>query len=970
ETKFLVANLPVEVDGDPTEELEVSNYKDLKRIATNRIRGGVCIVISSMAQKAPKVFKEVKKWDDSFGLSHWKFLDTFLKIQKEKKAHGEKKKEGEKLTPDLTYISDLVAGRPVLGHPLTHGGFRLRYGRCRTSGYSSCSIHPATMHILNNFIASATQLKWERPSKGTAITVCDTIEGPIVKTDKGVFRLETEQFAKQISPEIKEILYLGDALVSYGDFFDRAHPLIPAGYCEEWWSQELDLAIKEKFSSNIKKASKFLEINEDLLISLIKNPLTTKIKATEAILISKKLQIPLHPRYTYHFSHIKEDEFRQFCQWLQETEIHIDENFVSKIVLPLNKTGKMLDFHPSKKENFFEAKRTLELMGIPHLFVANENIVIEKDDAIAFFHIFNLEEKEKLLSYNSENVLSFIQTISKLSLRDKSGTFIGARMGRPEKSKMRKLTGSPHVLFPVGEEGGRLRCFQDALKDGKITSQFSIYYCKSCKKESVFSVCENCNKIATKMLFCDKCGMIENCSHNPVSFKERSIDINYYFSKCLEKLQMQTYPDLIKGVRGTSNKDHIAEHLIKGILRAKHDIYVNKDGTTRYDMSEIPMTHFTPKEIHTSLEKLKQLGYFKDIHGNALTNENQILELKPHDVVLPSCPETTDERADDVLLKICNFVDDLLVNLYNVNSFYNIKSKEDLLGQLIIVLAPHICAGTVARVIGFSDTQGFYAHPLLHASVRRDADGDECCFILLMDALLNFSRKYLPDTRGARTMDTTLVLTSKIIPSEVDDMVQKVDVVWKYPIELYQAALDYKSPWEVKIEQVSHRINTPLQYESYGFTHHTSSINAGVLCSAYKALPSMEEKLLMQMNLAEKIRAVNESDVARLVIEKHFIKDARGNLRKFSTQEFRCVKCNAKFRRPPLSGKCFCKSGRIIFTVSEGSVIKYIEPSLSLAKKYKIPPYLQQSLDLTKRNIEAVFGKEKEKQSALGAWFG
>ncbi|MEM3126980.1 MAG: hypothetical protein QW331_02850 [Candidatus Woesearchaeota archaeon] len=46
ETKFLVANLPVEVDGDPTEELEVSNYKDLKRIATNRIRGGVCLVIS------------------------------------------------------------------------------------------------------------------------------------------------------------------------------------------------------------------------------------------------------------------------------------------------------------------------------------------------------------------------------------------------------------------------------------------------------------------------------------------------------------------------------------------------------------------------------------------------------------------------------------------------------------------------------------------------------------------------------------------------------------------------------------------------------------------------------------------------------------------------------------------------------------------------------------------------------------
>ena len=44
---------------------------------------------------------------------------------------------------------------------------------------------------------------------------------------------------------------------------------------------------------------------------------------------------------------------------------------------------------------------------------------------------------------------------------------------------------------------------------------------------------------------------------------------------------MSQYPDLIKGVRGTSNKDHVPEHFAKGILRAKHDVSVNKDGTTR-----------------------------------------------------------------------------------------------------------------------------------------------------------------------------------------------------------------------------------------------------------------------------------------------------------------------------------------------------------------------------------------------------
>ena len=59
-----------------------------------------------------------------------------------------------------------------------------------------------------------------------------------------------------------------------------------------------------------------------------------------------------------------------------------------------------------------------------------------------------------------------------------------------------------------------------------------------------------------------------------------------------------------------------------------------------------------------------------------------------------------------------------------------------------------------------------------------------------------------------------------------------------------------------------------------------------------------------------------------------------------------------------------------IFTVSEGSVNKYLEPSISLASKYNVSPYLKQTLELTKRSFETVFGKDKEKQSGLGQWFG
>ena len=123
------------------------------------------------------------------------------------------------------------------------------------------------------------------------------------------------------------------------------------------------------------------------------------------------------------------------------------------------------------------------------------------------------------------------------------------------------------------------------------------------------------------------------------------------------------------------------------------------------------------------------------------------------------------------------------------------------------------------------------------------------------------------------------------------------------------------------------------------------------------------------MELVDKIRAADTSDTARLIIERHFIKDMRGNLRKFSMQQFRCVACNEILRRPPLTGICPACGGKIIFTIHEGGIKKYLEPAIDLAKKYHLSKYIEQSLELTKRYIDSVFGKELEKQEALEKWF-
>jgi DNA polymerase II large subunit len=968
EAKFLAKNIPIQVDGEPSEKREVSNYKDLIRVETNFLRSGFCLIMGEgIAQKAAKLLKivnDLKK--KGFEFPDWEWLQEYVNIQSELK----KKKPGT----TSTYIKDIVAGRPVLTHPSRAGGFRLRYGRTRVTGFSAMAIHPLTMAVMNDFIATGTQLRTEKPGKSTTITNCDTIEPPIVKLKNGNVVKTTEENIEKIKKDIKEILYLGDLLISYGDFYNRNQQLLPPGYCSDWWLAELkEIAVKYSDPEVLKgKTEVELEEIKELLSNLDKKIPSIK----EAIKISSMFSVPLHSDYIFFWSQINKKQFLDLLNWIDKGKI-----IENKIILPYSSRDR-------EKQDIKDTKRVLELLGIEHE-VATADIVLDEENSSSLLlnlgfdlnkKIENEDIKRKIKEIeksSSEKVLELINLISTFKIKDKAGSFIGARMGRPEKAKPRELTGSPHVLFPIGEEGGRFRSFQSALEKGSVKSDFPLYYCKDCKKQTIYFVCERCGNKTEPLYYCSKCDKNitgENCPIHGKCFpySTQRLDIKHYFNTALKNLNFQgELPKLIKGVRGTSSQNHVPENCAKGIVRACYNLHVNKDGTIRYDAIELPITQFKPKEIGTSIEKLKELGYKKDMFGKELKNNNQILELKPHDVLLPAAQNSPDERADDVFLRITQFVDDLLVNFYKLKPFFNAKSKEDLIGHLVACIAPHNCAAVIGRIIGFTNTQGFFASPYIHAAMRRDCDGDEAAIMLLLDCLINFSRYFLPDHRGGK-QDAPLVLNSRIKAGEVDDQIMDFDVVNSYPLEFYMAAEKAMMPHTVEIDQIRNRIKEKdvfAVFKNLYYTHSVEDINNGPSCSSYKTLVTMQDKVNQQMALAEKIRAVDTSDVARLVIERHFIRDIKGNFRKFTQQQFRCVQCNEKYRRPPLVGKCLRCGGRIIFTIAEGSIVKYLEPAIGLAKKYNVSNYIRQSLDLVKLAIESVFGRETEKQQELKQWF-
>ena len=1426
ETEMIAENVPVEVTGSATESLDVSNYKDLERVETNRIRGGMCLVyLDGLPLKASKIKKRIEKWGEEFGIEHWNWISEYLELQKEihssddsDSSDDEKTEKKAKYTASDKFLGSLTAGRPVLAHPGQKGGFRLRYGHSRTNGLAAVSFHPATMEVTERFLAIGTQLKTEYPMKGTVGTPCDSIHPPVVRLKNGdVRRMETRQQVKEKEDEIEEILFIGDMLVPFGEFIENGKKLLPSPYVKEWWEKELENALEEK---EIKLGRDFSK----------RNP-----TPEEAFKICETLDIPLHPEWTYHWRETSPERFKALYRSLEEESLE----------------GK-------------DTKKALEDILLQHKTTEKE-LKLAKNDLKVLKTLLKPEEDNEQLLENvnsSEDIPEFIEKVSGIKVREQVPHYLGARMGRPEKAERRTIKGKPQLLFPCGkQEGGRMRNLTAAYQKGTVHERILHNKCTGCGEYSYFSYCKECGDSTEPVWFCTDCRKEysekpENCgkcgNERFERYKKTEIDVEKLVDDAKKNVGVEEMPELLKSVRGMSGKHKHVEPIEKGLLRQKHDLYVNKDGTVRYDATDIPMTHFKPEEINVSVEKLREIGYTEDINGAPLEESDQILELKPQDIVVPDGDKSL--PASDYMIRVANFIDELLEKFYGLEPYYNVEEKEDLVGSLVIGLAPHTSGGTVGRIIGFTEAKGIYAHPYWHAAKRRNClpgdeelklangeakkleelfneageaeeadstgtveknidiqviseengvletskaskvyrapaqefkinfetesgrkisvfpdhrvktadgvkkarsveegdkllnpvnvktdvtnrdkiritdfveiedlcvrntseelnklinelgglkqaskkigmskktlsnyryrestpievlnalsekadteysisdravlgakrdtveienainldkrfmkllgyylaegyirkseeqgeefyqvcfaygeekmkqdmektisevfgikpsegdhtltvssrivyelfeqieagkgahtkrvpefvkslpkekirhmlsayftgdggvekgrlhinatsvsrkllqdidfllkrfgifvrfstsereaggilidkygeehyegrtfvshklhirsvyavkfgekigfaldrkqealenscqklgkprlekrdelvldkitareiekaeerfmydveveethnfvtsenlitnncDGDEDAILLLMDGLLNFSRDFLPNMVGARTMDAPLILSTVLNADEVDDEAWATETVDEYPLSFYEETLEYKKPWELETDiEIGEDIVHSDEPYSHGFTHDSSTVEDGPTQSEYVTLDEMSEKTSAQLGIGEKLKCVDENAVAELLLKKHFIPDIKGNLRSFSSQKMRCVDCNEKFRRVPMTrqtiapngkttAECPECGGKVLLTIHEGTIKKYMHPSKDIIDEYEVGPYTRQQILILNKMIQSLFGKDN-RQSGLKQFTG
>ncbi len=1469
EAKFIAKHMPIMLDGEATGDEEVSGFRDLERVDTNASRGGMCLVFGEgIALKAPKIQRYTRSLDEV----EWPWLqdlidgnyedsggdteddadtetegETDADDEPEEDEADEAGEEGEakKEKPDgppraeksKKFLQDLIAGRPVFSHPSEPGGFRLRYGRARNHGHATAGIHPATMHLVDDFLAAGTQIKTERPGKAAGIIPVDSIEGPTVRLANGdVRRIDDIDEALEVRNGVERIIDAGEYLVNYGEFVENNHPLAPASYVYEWWVQDFGAA-----GAPVQAMQDSVEVD-------LEHP-----TPEAALQWAEEYDAPLHPEYTYLWHDISVDQLEALTEAIERGEIAATDGAVYKSEGSGSDGAEhlVIDRTPT-------VRKTLETLLVEHT-QHDERLEIPVwrplcrtlgfDASLARdWQIDDLSEEARRYD-DGENAIRAVNEIAPFEVRERAPTRIGNRMGRPEKSEQRELSPAVHTLFPIGEAGGNQRSVGDAAihgdsvegTQGEVEVEVGRRECISCKAKTHRPRCPSCGDIAAAVYLCPECesrvepdesgrAECDRCEVLARPTQQKIVDVYEEFHDALDAVgERPSAFNKLKAVKGLSSKEKTPEPVEKGILRAKHGVSAFKDGTVRYDMTDLPVTAVRPSELDVTVEDFRELGYTEDIRGDPLEHDDQLVELRVQDVVLS-------DGAAEHMLRTADFVDDLLSQYYGLDPYYEFEERDDLIGELVFGMAPHTSAATVGRVVGFTTAAVGYAHPYFHAAKRRNCfhpetklwyqdeqqtwyhesietlvesrlddpkkddfgtlveeldgsihvpsldedgtivtkpieaiskhpapehmvkietqsgrvltvtpdhkmqtyedgsltakpataieaqdnlvkprhldpiqktetpqfdllaeyldcesvdngrllihglekdrlgelfedcladdwdnyhsreglpadvlcqllgsteavckfvpagvslglkcdrvtinrtvsvnervgtllgyyaaegsvreqetetgtihqtticqtkqqvreflaevfetefgvapnresgtnvtassrllrvffetvlqggvsaqtkrvpqclfdapdevvsaylrgyfsgagcvganglsvsattvsrelkedllalltrlgitarvkpadpaiaadshvivissddavafakqvgfhladkerklqirtdeitperrrafdggskdflvdpiesieyvepeiestycvtvsethslvvsdtiqkqcDGDEDCVMLLLDGLLNFSIKYLPDQRGGR-MDAPLVMSSRIDPAEIDDEAHNVDIMREYPREFYEKTRELAATGEVEeiMTIAEETLGTDQEYTGFDHTHDTTNIAAGPDLSAYKTLGSMQDKMDAQLALSRKLRAVDESDVAERIIEFHFLPDLLGNLKAFSSQEFRCLGCGEKYRRAPLTGDCRECGGDINLTVHEGSVNKYMDTAIHVADEFGADDYTKQRLQILEKRIERIFENDNNKQSGI-----
>ncbi|MCI4317280.1 MAG: DNA polymerase II large subunit, partial [Thermoplasmata archaeon] len=295
----------------------------------------------------------------------------------------------------------------------------------------------------------------EFPGKAAAIGLCDTIEGPIVElTDGTVTAVHDVATAEALLPDVQRIIDLGALLVPFGEFLENNRALSPGAYTLDWHLEEL--------------RAKGVPLD----------PTTTAPSWAVALGQSRLHGVPIHPRFLLFWHDLSSEEIGELSRWV-EREGSVDGDH---LVLPWESTRREL----------------LVRLGFLHRAGSAGEIRASAEDSAGLLAGLGLGSsgdrilREVVLEPVETDPLTLVSRLTGAEVKARAPSRVGARVGRPEKARQRKMSPNVHVLFPIGDAGGAQRSIAEAARrtlSKGVPVQLGHRVCPRCQKGTVWLRC-------------------------------------------------------------------------------------------------------------------------------------------------------------------------------------------------------------------------------------------------------------------------------------------------------------------------------------------------------------------------------------------------------------------------------------------------------------------------------------------------
>jgi len=612
EMKFIMTNLPIFIDGSPSEQIEVSSYKFTKRIKTARLRGGVCLIIT---EGLLLKYKKLEKYYQIFDLvKEWSWLAQLAPTYE----------TNEKGSTEAKYLQSIIAGRPLFSMTNSPGHLRISVGRSFNTGLGTAGVHPMVAK-LSKFLNVGTQLIIDSPGKALTIASVDTLAPPTVKLKNGdTVLLESPQIYYKVKDSIILILDYGEILISAGDFNQNKVPIpdleisnnMYIFYCKKYnIIPDIDVLNEEKVFHecalyNIPPPSRVTPLFyggtvKDFLILKnnfnIEKPISNEIlQALDNFAILYTLQKKENHNYVKF-------KFPLFFQSFMETsclENDNMQNLISKCKLNFKSKGKnTIGVRMGRAEGSSQTKTDPAV----HWLVYSKDILASKHSLQKW-----MEDKDCIIKMRHIMFKCHICGICTIY-----SNHCGAKGERIAVLKQRNSEVLEYLTYNENKKSKLLS--EKAFNESVIGKNIDI-------KQRVISGLRNMNTI---------------------------LDQN------------------IKVGAGTEQKNFFLESFTKGYLRSKYNLFCTRDSTVRYTVSNSILTHASCKIINIDISLVKKLGYTVDIFGNKLETIDQIFELFPQDIVINhECAEyflNVTKYLDDLLE-----IDYKSKKFYNCETIYDL----------------------------------------------------------------------------------------------------------------------------------------------------------------------------------------------------------------------------------------------------------------------------------------------------------